>query len=656
MNTSLSKYCYCALLVITFFAMIRMSLDAGISGDELVHKQHATKVVDYFSSAGKDKAALHTPKTNLKYYGQGFDNFMELLSRAFKIDDIITLRHVGSVTAGWLTILFASLIALVLGGHHAAIVTILALFLAPRFLGHSFNNLKDIPFALGYTAFAYYLIRYIREFSSVKIYTIIGLIVSIAFTISIRAGGLILIGYLFLAIALMLLLHPKQFKLHFFNLILIVTGGYFAGLLFWPYALVNPIVNPIKSLFIMSDYPVTIRQLFEGKIYWSDQLPWYYLPKYIAITTPLSVLLGMVLSFTFFIKRDQTEKRIIAILFFMILFPLSFVIIKSSNVYGGWRHLLFIYPLIAVLCGLGYKYLFSKSKFITWGIIAALFLHPTLFIIRNHPYQYLYFNQFVGGWNNAYGNYEGDYYFHSVTEACNWIKKHNANSPTTIASNFWIDWDFRNYKNIKTEHISFYERGKKQWDYAIMGNTFIQPKQIKQGIWPPANTVHRVLVDNRPICIVLKRKTTEDYLGYQEYNQQNYQQAIQYFENATKQDSCNSHVWLTLGKSYKAINQTEKARKCIEKSLRFYHDYEPALVQLALLKAENGQISHAIDLLKQVINKNSKYLSAYIELVKLYIEQGETSKAKLWLLQCDKVYPNYKPAQQLKQETQYNIE
>jgi hypothetical protein len=43
----------------------------------------------------------------------------------------------------------------------------------------------------------------------------------------------------------------------------------------------------------MTQFPTTLKQLFEGKIEWSDFMPWYYLPKYMAITIPLIIFAGL---------------------------------------------------------------------------------------------------------------------------------------------------------------------------------------------------------------------------------------------------------------------------------------------------------------------------------------------------------------------------
>ena len=40
-----------------------------------------------------------------------------------------------------------------------------------------------------------------------------------------------------------------------------------------------PIDNPISTLKGMTNFNVSLRQIFEGQAQWSDTLPWYYTPK-----------------------------------------------------------------------------------------------------------------------------------------------------------------------------------------------------------------------------------------------------------------------------------------------------------------------------------------------------------------------------------------
>ncbi len=77
------------------------------------------------------------------------------------------------------------------------------------------------------------------------------------------------------------------------------TQSWLAGILLWPYALQAPVRNVLASYRVMAHFPDTFRQIFEGKVEWSDFMPWYYLLKSMAITIPLIVLAGFFLFLCF---------------------------------------------------------------------------------------------------------------------------------------------------------------------------------------------------------------------------------------------------------------------------------------------------------------------------------------------------------------------
>jgi len=66
-----------------------------------------------------------------------------------------------STLAGWLTILITALFAIWISGYGAGIIVIFLFAVSPTFIGHSQNNLKDIPFALGYISGLYYILKFL---------------------------------------------------------------------------------------------------------------------------------------------------------------------------------------------------------------------------------------------------------------------------------------------------------------------------------------------------------------------------------------------------------------------------------------------------------------------------------------------------------------
>ena len=159
MKTRLQKYIFFTCSAFLLIFMILMSRNAGISCDEVLHYDHSVAVYDFFESGGNDLSALDTPETNLKYYGQSFDNLTTLIIRILNIEDIFRFRHLMSAIAGWAVILLTALFALWLTGFETAILVMFLFAVSPTFIGHAMNNLKDVPCSLVYIAGIFFFVR-----------------------------------------------------------------------------------------------------------------------------------------------------------------------------------------------------------------------------------------------------------------------------------------------------------------------------------------------------------------------------------------------------------------------------------------------------------------------------------------------------------------
>jgi hypothetical protein len=93
--------------------------------------------------------------------------------------------------------------------------------------------------------------------------------------------------------------------------------------------------------------------------------------------------------------------------------------------YDGLRHFLFILPPIFIFTGFTFELLMERiqrSQLIQpmWlyaGWISILLLPGLLGIIRLHPYEYTYYNSFIGGTDRAFRQYETDYWLTCYKEA-----------------------------------------------------------------------------------------------------------------------------------------------------------------------------------------------------------------------------------------------
>ncbi|MCL2435894.1 MAG: hypothetical protein FWD09_07145 [Lentimicrobiaceae bacterium] len=356
------------LAVGAFFAMPIMSKDAGQSGDEYSHHEQSKYVYNYYASFGKDTTAI-TPRPkdyNQPYYGQFADNLAYFVAKTFSISDEYLVRHCVNSLFGWLAILFSALIAYRIAGWRAGVITFILLFLSPRFLGHSFNNLKDIPFAASIVMALYYILRFTQQFPKIRISTAVLLACAIGISIAVRVGGLILFPYFAMFAFLHFLLRnykkpglfSKTSRSEFVKLIGWGVGiafvGYIMGVLLWPFAIQKPIDNVVFAYKNMSAFAIGIRQLFDGSMQWSDMLPWYYTPKFILMTIPIAVIIGL-LCFFVLLWKDKKNYFNYFFVFFCFFFPIFWIVYTGANVYGGWRHSLFAYPPMVVAAGLGFN-------------------------------------------------------------------------------------------------------------------------------------------------------------------------------------------------------------------------------------------------------------------------------------------------------------
>lgn len=647
-----------------------LSRQAGFSGDEDKHYAQAEKVYNYYATRGEDKSALSDPAFKLNYYGQSFDLFTYTINRIFAVDKIYETNHIFIAFAGFLAILFSGLLASLLVGYRAGLITMILMFFAPRFLGHSFNNPLDIPFALGYVFTIFQIFRFLKNLPRFSISIAIWITLGIAWTISIRIGGLLLIPYAFFFAGLYLLFHKWEFNIlsrtgYLFirkgivYLVLISVSGYFLSLLPWPYGLQHPLKNPFEALNLMSNISVAIRVLFNGDIIWSNKLPWYYISMYILYTVPVIILLGFGLNLLVYkVYRNHFKPVFIFFLYFSVIFPLAYVIYKNSNVYGGWRHLLFVFPPMVIISGITFDSAarFFKSKYLRYALSLVLLLglvHPVRHIVINHPFEYIYFNELLGSVKKAFGRFENDYYLNSLRQGSEWFIQNilqeaseEKEGKIIIATNASIGYYFRHYQDqATTTYTRYYDRGSSDWDYAIFFCNYIDPYQLKNNIWPPYKTIHTIEVDHVPICAVVRRESKMDYQAIQLIDQKDLLNGIPMLEEVVNREPHNEIAMLKLTEAYIQIMEYDKAVRTVDQCLEIYPDYDKALNLKGIAFMQNEDYEKATSVFIYIINKvNYRYVTAHHNLALIYIRQNDAETAKNYLRKAIEVNSSYKPA------------
>jgi hypothetical protein len=115
--------------------------------------------------------------------------------------------------------------------------------------------------------------------------------------------------------------------------------------------------------------------------------------------------------------RNTLISLTLVLLWFVIL--VIYVLIRKPSMYDGLRHFLFILPPIFIFTGLTFEFLMDYIA-ISWlraGMILVLLAPGIAGIIQLHPYEYTYYNSFVGGTSGAFRIYETDYWLTCYKEA-----------------------------------------------------------------------------------------------------------------------------------------------------------------------------------------------------------------------------------------------
>lgn len=634
MTTSKKAFFFALLLIAG--SLIWLAPDAAVNVDEQLHYPHAKNVVNWYFTHGLDQSSLITPETNLKYYGQSVDNLTALLTRIFDVENEFRLRHYTGAFFFIILLLLTGLLAKrITNSWLVASITILSMVFMPRLTGQAFGNLKDIPFAMGYMAGLMMIIKYLEELPHPRWRTAVLLGMAIAFTVSVRAGGFILFGYLGIFLLVLLSLNPSLFKQIVFTKpillrllgqgLTIVLLGYFVGLIFWPYALQDVFRHPLESLKVMEQYKISIRQLFEGEFIWSTMLPWYYLPKWFMISTPLFALTGLLLFVYFFVgdliqsKSPRQQTLFEGFLLFAFAFPLIYVIVIKSNLYSGVRQMLFVLPCLALMASMGIYKLgmwLYKSK---WGVAfwpgmvlsAILLLWPVVHQVKTFPVDYVYFNEIAGGNKKAWSNYEYDYYYHGIKAPAEYLIDLVGDEQVTVAMNSNLSNYFDDYDNICFLYTKYMERSSYDWDYGIFGINYIHPYLLENNLWQSTETIKTIFHKGNPVAIIVKRSSDKtDFYGISEIKNVNLHHGMVLLEAAIENDPNNVWLYVYLAKAKYDTGDYEGYKVLTERARDIHPFYEPLILMEANVLFENEQYEQALAKLHELFDINPRYLPA----------------------------------------------
>ena len=426
-----------ALFFVVFVLILATFTDYGVTWDEDVQNWYGEAVLNYYLTGFKDLSSLHY--LDLFNYGAGFDMSAAALNRISPFGTYET-RHLLNALIGLMGIVGTWKLGKALAGPRAGFFAALFLTLTPNYYGQMFNNPKDAPFAAGMAWSLYYLVRLLPGLPRPDMRLVAKLGLAAGLALAIRVGGLLILGYVGLALLLFVswrLGETRSFKdavldswTCFWRVLApAVAVAYPVMLLFWPWAQQSPFVNPVRALVYFSHEIFPFLTLFAGSYVPASDLPWEYLPTYILLALPELVLILLAaapVAAYFAFRREGWglgRDRIIgtAVLGFAIVFPVAYAVAIKAVLFDGMRHFIFVLPPIAAAAALaadsalGYLAHWRFRRF-AYGALALYGLIHVSVMAMLHPDEYVYYNAFVGGTHGAEGLFKLDYWANSYAE------------------------------------------------------------------------------------------------------------------------------------------------------------------------------------------------------------------------------------------------
>lgn len=451
--------------------------DYGWSHDDGIQRFHSLVSYKYvneivFNRDLNDRSVFeNVPDIDVydyKYYGIAlqlpFVFVEDLFHFKLPMRDIFIIRHVGIALICCLGyFFFYKFISGITNNRFYGFIGMLLMSLYPRFYGEKFFNVKDQVFVatccLAYWGIYFYLsherkVRY-------------GVLAGGIFAVSTCSR---MMGVMFPAIliAYMIVYDIKEKMFASRKEVLNRFIEYFSILV--PYFLIWYIGTPAvwfknvfkefyKAFTFFSYYDVWDgTSVFAGEALHFTQMPWYYIFVWIGITVPFVYITLFLIGHGCIYKKDRslaqwfdrmmTEDKYVSLAVIMFWGPCILVALHVVKIYTAWRHMFFLMCPFVMLAVFGLRLLLEagwgkKYAAIVRRVCVILFVVSMIFqiawMVRNHPYQYVYFN--ILGRPMA-SQYDRDYFRGTAYDLLQYILETDSREKITISRYSDIDMEF----------------------------------------------------------------------------------------------------------------------------------------------------------------------------------------------------------------------
>jgi len=435
----------------------------------------------------------------------------------------IAVKHRFIFLFSLLTYLAVAGIVGILVGREWSWLGVVMLALLPRYWGHSFFNPKDIPYATMFTVGTYVGARLVgyylnAERGAVKLglnritaYSLLyGVLVGLVTGTRI-AGCLLLV---FVGVAHLVGGFGKKVGLRW---ILRYWGMYVVMGVAWivtvfvlhPASWSNPFRWLLDGFISLSSYEWEGVNLFNGKFISAQDVPWYYLPMWLGITTPVMIqllfLVGGLLLLIRYLRLTPEQQACAWLVVLQMGFLPGVAVLRNSTIYDGIRQFLFILPGVAVFATVGLVWLlglvnqmrYKALVLVVLGILAV----PTVVDMANlHPYEYVYFNRLIGGLQGANERFDTDYYGLSMREGMEWINTNAQPGFHVVTSRPYVSTESYAMKTINMQRI--HEFDEVNFGFSYYSITLNRYEPVLGERFSDCQIVHQVMKSGAPLTSI----------------------------------------------------------------------------------------------------------------------------------------------------------
>ena len=634
MNEKFHRIIFIIIAIAIAVTMLALVGDYGSSTAEDEYQiNQAVQLDRYYKTFGSDTSIL---ENNHPMYSGWFNALSVSISDLIVKYEIRSVRHTMNAIFGFVGILFAALLAKRCRNWRSASFTMLLLGLSPVIFGHSMFNLEDIPVFATFAASLYFAKRLADHFPKPKIVDAIFFALSTALCITANPDCSLIAAIVLILCIIGLIAQRKHDQIRKaairYPIFAICSFAAICGILV---LLIPQGIGEWLESFSPSS---PTRILFEGKLVWTDLLPWYYNTKMLVMTIPAAIFVGMLLALGLCFVKKSNRAETITLIAISVVAILLFSLKSDTN--GIWQHLLFAEIPLYIVASIGFDMLVESSRTKATQIAGIaipilLMIMPAIHIFRCHPYCNIYYNEFTGGLGHAFGRYELENYGTSNREAAQWIidngKYNLSGNQLFVATRSELAGKhyFGEYKyEVSIVETRWAERANHIWDYAIFPVTGIEPEILTSQYFPPKNTADTISIDNVPICLVLHRNDTCDLYGRGYLANNDVQHAIELLETAVYNDPTNESAMINLIDANLRINNKDAMKKWIDRFLEIAPRDDVGNYYNAYYHNITGNNDEAERICKEIIDYNPRFSLAYMFLSTVYTLQKRYDEAE----------------------------